>query len=85
MKDEIVTVTPHLARQWLSTSPLPLRRGARQRIEKLAQSMREGMWDTTSAITFKNGILVDGHHRLQACVEYGLTFTTTVRQQKQEH
>jgi len=74
-----MTVTPDKAKQWLelNTRNRPLN-------EKLvaiyASDMKAGRWQYNGdAIRFDyNGNLIDGQHRLKACVESGVPFTTDV-------
>lgn len=76
---EIVTITPDDAVEMLEANVN--NRKIRQRtVEQFAQSMRKGEWVVNGeAIKFDHdGKLSDGQHRLWACVEAGVAFTTLV-------
>ncbi len=69
----IVTVTPEMARQWLTQN----RFNRAQRPDLVAdyvRQIREGRWRRThQGIAFsENGTLIDGQHRLFAIVEAGI-------------
>lgn len=76
---EIVTVTPAQAELWLgkNTDNRRLRQAAASRY---ARDMAAGAWDENgSTIVFaKDGTLIDGQHRLEACVAAKTPFTTLV-------
>lgn len=73
------TITPELAAAMLATNTKN-RPISRSHVEKLASSMRRGEWDmngTTIKIA-STGRLLDGQHRLTACVESECAFETLV-------
>lgn len=72
-------VSPEMASEWL-TKNVKNRPVSRQHVTRLAQSMARGDWDLNGAtIRFAStGRLLDGQHRLMACVESGCTFETLV-------
>jgi len=76
---EVETITPETARRYLdaSTGNRPLRAS---KIESLSERLRSGAWIIgDQAITFDvNGRLINGHHRLTACVATGVPFKTFV-------
>lgn len=74
-----VLVTPEMAADWL-TKNVKNRPVSRQHVTRLAQSMARGEWDLNGAtIRFAStGRLLDGQHRLMACVESGCAFETLV-------
>jgi hypothetical protein len=80
IRAEIVTVTPEQAKEWLA------RRSDRQRrlnefaIETYARDMAAIDWGLTGdPIKFDTeGQLIDGQHRLAACIKAGVSFTTLV-------
>lgn len=74
-----LTVTPTQAMRWLNRNPLN-RKLRRSRIEKYAQEMAAGQWALNGeAIKFdREGNLIDGQHRLHACIESATEFTTVV-------
>lgn len=75
----IETVTPELARLWLDTNS-----GNRQLrstvVDRYARDMSAGAWALTGApIVFDDqGFLIDGQHRLTACVQSQVPFRTAV-------
>jgi len=73
------TVTPGMAKQWL-TNALPMQLSERQ-INDYAHLMRTGQWTihAGSPIRFDNsGRLVDGQHRLHACILADTNFNTPI-------
>lgn len=79
LEAEVVTVTPDMALAWLE------QRGDNRPIHQLtvdryADSMRRGEWQLTGeAVKLSQaGKVLDGQHRLWACVESGVSFTTLV-------
>lgn len=76
---ETIRITPDLATEWLNanTENRPLRESS---VLVLARDMREGRWKVNGeAIKWSSdGILLDGQHRLFACIEAGVPFTTMV-------
>lgn len=76
---QIMTVSPELAKQWLASSGG--NRPHRQRvIARYADDMKAGRWLLTGdPIGFnEDGALIQGHHRLTACVLAGVPFRTVV-------
>jgi hypothetical protein len=74
----IETITPETARQYLALKARnrPLKK---EHVARLAADMQAGRWDMTGeAIKFNGTSLVDGQHRLEACVKSGCEFTTLV-------
>lgn len=76
---ELITITPDMAAQWLemNTRNRKPRSGV---IEKYARDMKSGRWQVTGdAIRFDSDAnLIDGQHRLMACVKSGAPFSTLV-------
>jgi hypothetical protein len=74
-----MVVTPTLAEQWLgkNTSNRRVRHGV---VSRYAHDMTQGAWRlTTETIKFdENGNLLDGQHRLLACIESDTSFVTMV-------
>lgn len=74
---DVVTMTPELAQALLDTS-----RGNRSlkvaKISSLQRDMESGRFTLNgeSVIVSERGRLMDGHHRLSACVKSGATFQT---------
>jgi len=76
---EIVTITPATARGWLESNTN--NRGLRQlHVDRLALSMVRQDWTLNGeSIKFNDrGELVDGQHRLAACIQAKASFTSLV-------
>lgn len=79
MKCEVITITPQLAESILSTSNG--NRGFKAaKVNQYARDMSSGKWTANgeTIIIDVNGALIDGHHRLSACVKAGIPFETMV-------
>lgn len=77
----IETITPDQARTWLAQAEGQNYRRFRPAYAKgLAEAMRAGEWrQNGAAVVFDtDGILIDGQHRLNACVLAGVPFKTVV-------
>ncbi len=76
---EIITITPDEAAAMLETN-LNNRKIRDKKVDQFAKSMRMGEWVVNGeALKFnKAGKLVDGQHRLWACVVSGVAFSTLV-------
>lgn len=75
----VVTVTPEMAEEWLRLS------GGNRRIQpavvqKYGRDMEAGRWELNGEpiVFHRSGHLVEGHHRLWACLTFGAPFTTAV-------
>ncbi len=79
LKFEIVTVTPEMAAAWL-TKNVKNRKISHKHKAQYVRDMKSGNWRITGdAIRFDNkSNLIDGQHRLQACIDAGVNFTTAV-------
>jgi hypothetical protein len=79
MKTDIRTVTPQLAESILASS-----NGNRSiksaKVKAYARDMAEGRWmvNGESIIIDANGALIDGHHRMQACILSGVSFEALI-------
>ena len=64
---EIKNVTPALAASWLGTMRRNRKLSA-PRVKRYAQAMKDGLWKLNgqNIIFDKDGVLIDGQHRLQA-------------------
>lgn len=73
-------VTPEAAQRWLDTANLHNRDTWPSTIERYARAMRMGDWPLTGVglIFDESGLLLDGQHRLFACVRAGVGFVTVV-------
>jgi hypothetical protein len=72
-------ITPEIAASMLTTN-VRNRPISRQHVTRLAEAMRRGEWELNGS-TVKvaaTGRLLDGQHRLSACVESGVAFDTLV-------
>lgn len=80
MKTQIKTITPKQAAQILETRNPKNRKMSEKFVSKLARDIRAGAFITThQGIAFDvNGDLLDGQHRLAACVEAGVPITVPV-------
>lgn len=76
---ELMLVTPAQAEVWL-TKNTKNRRQRKAAITRYGRDMTAGRWvENGSAIIFdRAGILQDGQHRLEACIESGVPFITLV-------
>lgn len=78
MKIETVVITPELARKWLglNTKNRPVRTGA---VQKYASDMMSGRWKLNGETIKLNGDrLIDGQHRLLACIQAQVPFISLV-------
>lgn len=76
-RTEWVTITPHLARQWIADNNSNNRAVREVYVKRLATDMVAGKWKGLNgeAIRFDvSGRLVDGQHRLLACIEADRAF-----------
>ena len=76
---QVFTITPGLAEKWLENNPA--NRGIRKfHAEAIARDMKAGRWQTNGDAIRLNGdgSLIDGQHRLLACVLSGVPFETVV-------
>ncbi len=82
---EIFTISPVLAREWLELAGRN-RRLDLNRVREYSQQMTDGFWGLTGdAITFDiHGRLVNGQHRLHACIKADCSFRSTVLQRVEE-
>jgi len=73
-------VTPEEARLWLDTKRSKNRPISENAVSKYAQQMQQGLWvDNGKGLCFgKSGNLLDGQHRLSACVRANKPFDTTI-------
>lgn len=76
---ERIVVTPEIASAWLDKNTHNRRRSS-SHVSRLARDMKNGHWSWTGdPIRFSHdGVLLDGQHRLAACIEAGVPFETTV-------
>lgn len=72
-------ITPEMAADWLAKAA-PNRPITRSHVRKLASAMERGAWSMTAEPIIFNtdGRLIDGQHRLSACIESGTSFLATI-------
>jgi len=78
---QIITITPLIARQWLdSTDTAIQRRVSYAHVAYLAKEMKNGHWDLNGQPIQidKKGNVVNGQHRLNACIQSDTPFTSLV-------
>jgi hypothetical protein len=78
MKTELLSITPEMAKIWLSSNTInrPL-----QRIHttNLSNAMKKGDWKINGeSIKLGDNVLIDGQHRLEACIQSGCSFDSLV-------
>lgn len=82
VKTSIETITPELAEHYLkfNTRNRYNCKGNPETIKSFAEDMKMGLWKLNgSSISFSDkDILLDGQHRLYACIMAGVPFTTLV-------
>lgn len=75
----VVTVTPEMAKHWLELNIDGNRKLRKSAIDRYAIHMRNNEWPLTGQpIIFNGDQLIDGQHRLHACVKAGVPFRTLV-------
>jgi hypothetical protein len=75
----IVTITPEKAKQWLEMNIEGNRTLRKQTVDQYAMHMRNNEWPLTGQpIIFNGDQLIDGQHRLHACVKAGVPFQSLV-------
>lgn len=80
-------VTPRVAKQWLLNS-MPLKHLSQQMIDRYAVAMRNGEWHMESREPLRfdsSGRLVDGQHRLHACVQANRAFPAAIVHQTSDN
>lgn len=80
-KISIETITPEIAEKYLEDNYEKNRPMRQLVVNQYAEDMKTGNWifNPTAPIAFsKEGYLLDGQHRLWACVQSGTEFTTIV-------
>lgn len=76
---DVEEITPEIAQKYLDMSG-PNRKISRAQVQKWVRAMSAGQWRLTGeSIKFNvNGEMIDGRHRMTACVESGATIPMTV-------
>lgn len=77
---EVVTVTPEQAHKWLASANFSNRNLRPTRVNQYAADMERGQWRLTGEplIFADSGRVLNGQHRLTACVKSKASFTTLV-------
>lgn len=77
---EVVRVTPKMAGEWLANKSVTNRRLKVTLVARFARDMKNGNWELNgSTIVFdQDGVLLDGQHRLQACIDSKTAFHSLV-------
>lgn len=80
VKVRLMAVEPRAAEEWLKKNCENNRRVVWSRVKQYAADMRAGKWRLSDqAVSFNaEGRLVNGQHRLLACIEAGCEFVTLV-------
>lgn len=79
MDFEVKTITPAEAAAMLKAGNSRNRPIRKQHVMRLAEEMRERKWVLNGVpIIFNGKLLIDGQHRLEACVESGKPFETLI-------
>lgn len=79
IKTEIITVTPELAEELLARNTKN-RRPSPANLLKVKEAMSAGEWELNGEAikVATDGTILDGQHRLMACVELGIPFKTLI-------
>jgi len=81
MYTTVAVITPKEAKEWLETKNFNTNRPiSKVTVQKYAQEMKAGRWKLNgeSIIFGASGRLLNGQHRLNACVLSGVPFTTVM-------
>jgi len=75
-----MTITPVMAEQWLSIKNLEIRNISTPTVAKYEDDMRSGRWEMNgeTIILATDGHVIDGNHRLMACLRSGCNFRSIV-------
>lgn len=73
-----MTITPEIASEWLTQNAGNRKHNSRT-VDQYARDMQSGNWKVTGDSIKRNGTrLLDGQHRLMACIKSGVPFVTFV-------
>lgn len=80
MNPTVVTITPDIAKMWLGANYAMNRRIIDDRVSAYVRDMKSGAWTLNSdVICFtEDGKLINGQHRLTACVKANVPFDSIV-------
>jgi hypothetical protein len=79
MHIEVTTITPEMAAVMLANNPAN-RNIKKMHVDAIARDMAAGRWQTNGDAIRMNcdGSLIDGQHRLAACIKAGVAFDTVL-------
>lgn len=79
----ILEVTPEIAEFMLESNIENNRKISQSTVDKYAREMESGSWKFNGeSIKFsKSGKMIDGQHRLQACIKSGISFETLINEE----
>lgn len=78
MKVEVMTITPPLAREWMERN-IGNRHMRAAVVERYARDMEADAWQLNGETIVLNGDrILDGQHRLRACIQSGRSFQSVV-------
>lgn len=79
METKLTTITPAMAAQWLENAA-PNRKQRENMIARYARDMGTGNWQINGSTIVRDpaGKILDGQHRLKACIYAGVSFKTLV-------
>jgi hypothetical protein len=77
---EVMTITPGTAKKWLAANTDAQRPLSQYTVERYAREMKEGQWVINGeSIKFNtSGSMIDGQHRLHACIQANRSFDTLI-------
>lgn len=80
MQSDVIEITPQMASQWLATSRTKNRFESATIVKRFAADMAGGKWQLNgeSIVFDTTGSILNGHHRLRACVLAGVCFKSLV-------
>lgn len=80
VRTQKMIVKPDLAKKWIAANSKSNRSINPLRVDQYCRDMKEGQWAFNGeSIKFSaGGTLVDGQHRLLACIQAGIAFETNV-------
>ena len=82
----VMKITPELSKEWLPDKPV-WRTLKERTVERYARHLQEERWKLDGmAVRFnKKGKMIDGQHRLHACVRTGISFVALVLVNCEQH
>ncbi len=76
----IVTITPDMAEKMIANTDIRNRKVSKKHVDKIAKAIKAGEWvvNGQSIVQDAVGNVLDGNHRLHACVQAGMPIVTIV-------